>query len=152
MAVKSLIAAAVLAGGLALGASAANAAENIYSVTGDDNAYTGTFEYDPTPFLTTANGNEFFTASEGTGAYAGIEDYSISPVTGSVDLFFDSGSLYYTIATTTPPEGSIIGGGTDVVTVSAAPEPGVWVLMIAGVAMIGAMLRVSRKNDGLATA
>jgi hypothetical protein len=155
MSLKSFIAAAALVGGLALGASAASAAENLYSVTGNDSAYTGTFDYDSTPYLTTSNGNEFFYASNGTDAYAGITAYSLSPVTGAVDLFYGSNNLYYLIQTPGGPDGSILNGGTDVVTVSpisGAPEPGVWALMIAGVAMIGATLRVSRRAGAVAAA
>ena len=40
------------------------------------------------------------------------------------------------------PYGAVIG---DIV-VSAAPEPGLWVLMIAGVGLMGAMLRFSRRR------
>ena len=42
-------------------------------------------------------------------------------------------------------------GGPTVFT-SAAPEPGVWALMIAGLGLIGAALRFSRRHQGLVTA
>ena len=42
--------------------------------------------------------------------------------------------------------------GTVAFTVSAAPEPSVWALMIAGVAMIGGMLRLGRRRGSMASA
>jgi lysozyme family protein len=44
--------------------------------------------------------------------------------------------------------GSIVNAAGGAYTISAAPEPSMWALMIAGVAMAGSLLRFSRKQQG----
>jgi hypothetical protein len=168
MNLKSLLLAAAIAGGVAVGASAANAqtiAE--YSVTGGYAAFDGTFDFNTTPLSSSTANTVFFSASNGTGAYAGMTEFYTSPIiAGSVYSFVDVTS-YFTnnpisykldfnsdLSHTTGGLGSIAGVNNPVTIslVSSAPEPGAWALMIAGVAMIGAMLRGSRKRGLFAAA
>ncbi len=63
---------------------------------------------------------------------------------------FGSSSIYEAFASPQYPiSGSITEGSG---TVSAAPEPSIWVLMIAGVMCIGAALRVRRRPVAFAAA
>jgi hypothetical protein len=158
MTFKSLLLAATLAGGLAFGASAANAAVLKATVTGtaSDN---GSFDFFTTPLPYSTSANEFYTAFDGTGAYTGISSFSVSGLASvgypADSLFYDSNSTNFVITTDTQTSLSVSGGQVltgGAYTVSAAPEPGMWALMIAGVAMIGAALRVSRKQGALAVA
>ncbi len=63
--------------------------------------------------------------------------------------YFD-GSLsdvaIYDTALTDSQVGAIYASSSAIGSVSAAPEPGTWALMFAGVAMIGGMLRLGRKR------
>jgi hypothetical protein len=153
---KSVLLAAAMAGGIALGASAANAQVYKYSVTGADPTYTGSFEINVgdvlpvSPIVGGSYTNAFYDAFAGTGVYSGVDMVSFSPVTGTIALFDDSTPLPYLFDYSTNP--APILGSVDVLTVSAAPEPGVWLLMIAGVAMIGSALRFNRKQGALAVA
>ena len=69
----------------------------------------------------------------------------------TVDVSLPAGS-YYILADTTVPAGSAGSYTLTATTVSAAPEPSIWMLMIAGVAMIGGALRLRRRNDWSMTA
>jgi hypothetical protein len=158
MKLKSLLIAATMVGGLALGASAASAQVYQYTITGADTSLDGTFYADENsalPFSTinsagTGYANAFYTAFGGTGAYTGVNMVSFSPLSNTLGLFDDSTPLPYVINFGTNP--ATIVGSVDTIAVSAAPEPGVWLLMIAGVAMIGSALRFSRKQGALAVA
>lgn len=173
MTLKSLLIAATLAGGLALGASAANAQIGLYSVSGGGAAVDGSFDFNPFPTIDNNDTNYFFTAFDGSGAYSGITGFSISSLgfAGTENaLFYDSANTFYALTPGTYADGgkAIVGdvlplpvagaaavdaGATYTVTaVSAAPEPGMWVLMMAGVAMVGAFLRFGRKQDVLSVA
>jgi len=157
MKLKSLLIAATMVGGIALGASAANAQTLEYSVTGSS-TFDGTFEYNNVIAGYSTAQNDFYSAFDGTGAYAGITGFSISTLAGAgypeLGLFFGSNSVNYIItsgtynSSDTAISGSILSPPGGTYTISAAPEPGVWALMIAGVAMIGSVLRFSRKQNG----
>ena len=54
--------------------------------------------------------------------------------------------------TATNPSATDSGAALDAVTISAAPEPGVWALMIAGLAMMGGALRLRRRQAGAVAA
>jgi len=164
MTFKSLLLAATMAGGIALGASAANAQTLEYSVT-DSAAFDGTFEYIDTIAAYSTAENDFYSAFDGTGAYAGITGFSISSLAEvgypELGLFYGSNNVNYIItagtlnSSDTAITGSIVneaGGAYTITAVSAAPEPGMWALMFAGVAMVGSFLRLSRKQGVLAAA
>jgi len=151
MKLKSLLIAATMVGGLALGASAASAQVYQYTITGADATYAGSFDANESTSLAgSTSSNVFYSAFGGTGAYAGVTEVSFSPITQTIGLFDDSTPLPYVINFGTNP--ATIVGSVDTIAVSAAPEPGVWLLMIAGVAMIGSALRFSRKQGALAVA
>jgi hypothetical protein len=152
-----------MVGGMALGASAANASDAaLWTVTGGGPAIDGSFEYTSSSELgITPGGNEFLSAFDGTGAYAGINEFSLTSLAGEgypteAYQFFSNG-VNYVITAAVPAAnatsyvGSVVGTSASY-TISAAPEPGVWLLMIAGVAMIGSALRFSRKQGALALA
>jgi len=157
MTLKSLLLAATLAGGIALGASAANAQTLEYSVT-DSTAFDGTFDFNNTIAGYSTAQNDFYSAFDGTGAYAGITGFSISTLAGAgypeLGLFYGSNNVNYIItpgtvnSSDTTVTGSIINAAGGTYTISAAPEPSMWALMIAGVAMAGSLLRFSRKQQG----
>jgi hypothetical protein len=162
MTFKSLLLAATMVGGIALGASAANAQISLYSVTGGDNSIDGSFYFTGSASsFETPPSFELFNTFGGTGAYAGISQVGLASlaIIGQPNdaLQFDSNGVNYTIsdavpnATSTGYIGDVVGT-TATYSVSAAPEPGVWALMIAGVAMIGSALRFSRKQGALAVA
>ena len=67
-------------------------------------------------------------------------DVAFSGTAMSVDFGGDENQVAFANVTL----GSTIPGG-----ISAAPEPSIWMLMIAGVAMIGAALRLGRKRVSL---
>ena len=72
-----------------------------------------------------------------------------TPVTKS----FDAGSgadVTFNIGTFTIADGNTDGEGT--LTISAAPEPGAWALMVAGLGVVGAFLRIGRKQGSPQTA
>jgi len=153
MTFKTLLLAATMAGGLAFGASAANAQIEQYTITGPDSAYTGSFEFNLDSLPISTSSNIFYSAFDGTGNYAGINEISLSPLEGTFTLFDSSNNLSYTVdSSSIAATGKLdIVGSSDVISaaaVSAAPEPGVWVLLIAGVAMVGSLLRFSNKQQG----
>jgi hypothetical protein len=161
MTLKSLLLAATLAGGIALGASAANAQTLEYSVT-DSTAFDGTFEFNNTIAGYSTAENIFYSTFDGTGAYAGVTGVSFSTLAGAgypeLDLFYGSNNVNYVItsptlnSSDTAYTGSIVNAAGGAYTISAAPEPSMWALMIAGVAMVGSLLRVSRKQGALSVA
>jgi hypothetical protein len=157
MTFKSLLLAATVAGGLALGASAASAQVEKYTVTGSDPAYLGTFDVNlnyELPGSTSAN--FFFGASAGTGVYTGITEVSFSPLGGTLTLFEDSTPLAYVVDIGTNPASILdvntLANTTDTIGASAVPEASIWLLMFAGVAMLGSALRFSRKQGAFAAA
>ena len=60
-----------------------------------------------------------------------------------------SQSFTFSVPTVTGVDAST---GLDSVSISAAPEPGVWALMIAGLAMMGGALRLRRRQTGAVAA
>jgi hypothetical protein len=117
----------------------------------DFTASTGLMEFttgaytEASPFAITSA--DFTLYSDATGkaiTSSGAFDPQTS-VTPTISADLDAGK-YYLLSTITVPTGSL-GSYTLTATslsVSAAPEPSTWALMIAGVGMIGAVLR--RKN------
>jgi hypothetical protein len=161
---KSLRAAALILCGFGLCSSSAKATEALWSVTGPDTRYAGTFDYNTTPFYSNAVGfvgAEYFYLSNGTGAYAGETYFKLaSDVGGTGELTFEDKYINYLIHfpdQVENPSGvsSEVVGAIDFVSISpvdAAPEPDVWALIISGVAMIGATLRAARKDDAFGVA
>ncbi len=158
MKLKSLLIAATMVGGIALGASAANAQVDVYSVTGSSSAFNGSFDFSAPVTEFNLDQSVLYTAFNGKGAYAGITNFSFTGL-GSIGyateaLYFDNNLTNYIIGTPTLNSagteyvGAVISAPGGTFTISAAPEPGVWALMIAGVAMIGSALRFSRKQNG----
>jgi len=104
--------------------------------------YVGTtFTLDLTGLQTGSDSLAIFKGTPGSGTQVGPTTVNGS----SIDATLLPGS-YYAQAVITAPAGEIGGFTAQVIAspVSAAPEPSTWVLMIAGVAMTGGMLRYRR--------
>ena len=109
--------------------------------------------------INTAGGAPLFAFSPANGTYA-------NPQTGSATYTLGPGSYEFGAVTKLGDFAFAGGPGTAagshaehydfdlsaVSAVPAAPEPGTWALMSAGVAMLGAMLRFGRRREGAALA
>jgi hypothetical protein len=99
------------------------------SYAGSDNTFSGT-----SPYLT-FGGLSFTT---GTGG-----DFNLAALT-------QGGSTYTVDSSVTDPGGS---PETPIsLSISAVPEPSVWIMMLGGIAMMGAALRFGRKRNDFAVA
>ena len=163
---KTAILASAALAALAIGASAANAApvatfdgtSGTFSDSGLTGSFTDTFQFGNTPggtydisLSTVSSGIAFstltfdgetlnFITQSGGTRYYGLNDVSVTAGTQTLDV-----DGKYT-PSTKHPTGVYDGTVQFSPTVSAAPEPSTWMLMIAGVALTGGALRYSRRN------
>ena len=119
---------------------------------GDNGTFNGGTSDFTTGFTLASYSDASFTTVTGSQAYT--KTAPSSPTSANDFMFSDSTTLkgqyirYLVGATQGANPGlediSFDASGGEV---SAAPEPGVWALMFAGVAMIGAMLRLGRRQQ-----
>ncbi len=87
-----------------------------------------------------------------SGTFEGGVDYDPkTQPSQSIDATLATGSYYILAKTTATGTGSFTVNATPE-SVSAAPEPSTWAFMIAGLAMVGGMLRLGRRNGWSMTA
>jgi hypothetical protein len=107
---------------------------------------TGTSDY--------ASADNIFTASS---PYVDSSGLSFSTSNGVDYNLYEYDGVYRVSDSISDPSGGAAVTSDSPVTltveaVTPAPEPSMWALMIAGVAMIGGMLRFGRPREALATA
>jgi hypothetical protein len=144
MTFKSLVVAGALLGAATLGASAASAAVQVYTISGTTDL-NGSFEFDSPGFSIGGVPGEFFTASDGTGAYAGIQVFNLN----GAEIFTSLGQRIDFTSTNIPYKLDVVGGGTATIgNVGGVPEPATWAMLMLGVGLTGAVLRRSRQSAG----
>jgi hypothetical protein len=84
-------------------------------------------------------GAEFSGASFGLNIFNGV-NAGYPSCTGDCASVYQAGGTLYN------------PGDIGKVTISAVPEPSVWIMMLGGIALMGAALRFGRKRNGLALA
>ena len=154
-----LASAAVLSLGFAAGAQAKT---YDFSFSNATDSGSGMFDVSGTT-VTGVSGTVDSSAILGLSPYAG-SDQQVGLVTPFVDFpgisFFtsaDSYNLYsnpgdFLLKASVDPIGYPQNGQAITLNVSAVPEPGVWMMMLAGVALMGASIRFSRKRGVAALA
>jgi len=96
-----------------------------------------------------ANGDSNADLTVSVGSASASFNDTVSTYTLGTFSFVGAGSDTLTIAANTnPSEWYVDNVGVTASTVSAAPEPSTWLLMIAGIAGIGLMLRRTKKAEG----
>ncbi len=121
-----------VSGYLAPGSNSFNKSNSSFGNTGELDFTSSSIELDPG----NRAGNAYFDGPDGGG------------------LFLDPNSTYVLqyVENGQSEDATGLGNSTFASAVSAAPEPSTWALMIAGVAMIGGMLRFGRRRASIATA
>jgi hypothetical protein len=130
-----------------------NASNDVMSISGtaagptsQSGMITGTSDY--------ASADNIFTASS---PYVDSSGLSFSTSNGVDYNLYEYDGVYRVSDSISDPSGGAAVTSDSPVTltveaVTPAPEPSMWALMIAGVAMIGGMLRFGRPREALATA
>ncbi len=149
-------------GALITGSTGASAAPALSATTVDATQYltiaggvSETFDFgrsvdEVSIYVGSLDGYNTFSFNNGGGAFSG-GDMAISGAVDSGNQQAGSSNGRLTFDFTTPVSSLTLSSASNAleisnIAISAAPEPSIWMLMIAGVAMIGGALRLGRRR------